>query len=114
RLEPDPHGRTYGFFDGHGWNMAFDHAAQRLNGVYDFADSGFGWLQQEFIYSTIVSPDLTARIVGRYERLTGRAIDRHRLRLLFQVLRLNEFAERTDDAAFVERALASVVEAAAL
>jgi aminoglycoside phosphotransferase (APT) family kinase protein len=97
-LPPDAHGRTYGFFDGHGWNMAFDPAAQRLNGVYDFGDSGFGQLQQEFIYSTMISPDLTARIVGRYEAITGRRLDRERIALLFEVLRLSELAERADDA----------------
>jgi len=97
-LPPDPHGATYGFFDGHGWNMAFDPAAQRLNGVYDFGDSGFGQLQQEFIYSTMISPDLTGRIIGRYERLTGRRLDRERIALLFEALRLSELAERADDA----------------
>jgi aminoglycoside phosphotransferase (APT) family kinase protein len=96
-LPPDPHGRTYGFFDGHGWNMAFDPTARRLNGVYDFGDSGFGQLQQEFIYSNMISPDLTARIIGRYEILTGRTLDRERIALLFQVLRLSELAERADD-----------------
>ena len=40
QLPPDPHGTTYGFFDGHGWNMAFDHSANRLNGIYDFSDFG--------------------------------------------------------------------------
>ncbi|HEY3887004.1 MAG TPA: phosphotransferase [Caulobacteraceae bacterium] len=97
-LPPDPHGRIYGFFDGHGWNMAFDPAAQRLKGVYDFGDSGFGQLQQEFIYSNMISPDLTARVVGRYERLTGRLLDRDRIALLFDVLRLSELAEHADDA----------------
>lgn len=97
-LPPDPYGRTYGFFDGHGWNMAFDAAAQRLNGVYDFGDSGFGQLQQEFIYSNMISPDLTARIVGRYETLTGRPLDRERIALLFQVLRLSELAKNAENA----------------
>ena len=96
-LPPDPLGRTYGFFDGHGWNMAFDPAAQRLNGVYDFGDSGFGQLQQEFIYSNMISPDLTGRIVSRYETLTGRAIDRARIALLFEALRLSELAQNVDD-----------------
>ncbi len=97
-MPPDPHGVTYGFFDGHGWNMAFDATAQRLNGVYDFGDSGFGQLQQEFIYSNMISPDLTERIIGRYETLTGRALDRERIALLFEVLRLSELAQNVDDA----------------
>src|SRR5919106_64050 len=62
-----PYGTTYGFFDGHGWNMAFDHTTNRLNGVYDFADSGFGPLHQEFIYTNLIARDLTARIVAEYE-----------------------------------------------
>ena len=92
-LPPDPHGVTYGFFDGHGWNMAFDHSAHRLNGVYDFADSGFGALQQDFIYSNFVARDLTERTISAYETLTGRSIDRERVELLSGVLRLTELAE---------------------
>ncbi|UDF31291.1 UNVERIFIED_ORG: aminoglycoside phosphotransferase family protein [Roseateles sp. XES5] len=95
-LPPDPHGDTYGFFDGHGWNMAFDHDAQRLSGIYDFADSGFGPLHQDFIYSNFISPDLTARIVRGYERLTGRTLDRARIHLLTGVHRLWELAALAD------------------
>jgi Ser/Thr protein kinase RdoA (MazF antagonist) len=98
QLPPDPYGTTYGFFDGHGWNMAFDHASNRLNGMYDFADSGFGPLHQDFIYSNFIAPDLTARIVARYEALTGRALDRERIDLLTGVHRLSELAELADDA----------------
>ena len=97
-LPPDPHGRTYGFFDGHGWNMAFDRETRRLNGVYDFGDSGFGPLQQEFIYSNMISPDLTARIIDRYETITGRSLDRGRIAALFEVLRLSELASNAEDA----------------
>ena len=91
-LSPDPHGMTYGFFDGHGWNMAFDHAAGRLNGVYDFADSGIGPLHQEFLYSSLVSADLTERIITSYEGHTGRIIDRERVALLTATHRLWELA----------------------
>jgi len=97
-LPPDPYGFCFGYFDGHGWNMAFDPAAQRLNGVYDFGDSGFGALQQEFIYSDMIAPDLTARIIARYETLTGRLLDRERIALLFAALRLTELAESAGDA----------------
>lgn len=91
-LAPDPLGTTYGFFDGHGWNMAFDHAAGRLNGVYDFADSGIGPLHQEFVYSNLISADLTERIIASYESLTGRNIDRERVDLLTATHRLWELA----------------------
>jgi hypothetical protein len=98
QLPPDPYGTTYGFFDGHGWNMAFDHTSDRLNGIYDFADSGFGPLHQEFIYTNFVARDLTVRIVAEYEVLTGLALDRERIDLLSGVLRLSELAEFADDA----------------
>jgi aminoglycoside phosphotransferase (APT) family kinase protein len=97
-VRSDPHGSTFGFFDGHGWNMAFDAEAGQLNGIYDFGDAGFGLLQQEFIYSNMIAADLTGRIIDRYEGLTGRQIDRERVALLFQVLRLSELAEAAEDA----------------
>jgi hypothetical protein len=97
QLPPDPYGTTYGFFDGHGWNMAFDHAHNRLNGLYDFGDSGFGLLHQEFIYSNWVAPDLTARIIDEYEAITGLVLDRQRIDLLSGVLRLSELAQFAQD-----------------
>jgi Ser/Thr protein kinase RdoA (MazF antagonist) len=48
-LPPDPLGEVYGFFDAHGWNMAFDHRKGRLKGIFDFADSGFGPPHREFV-----------------------------------------------------------------
>lgn len=112
-LAPDPYGTTYGFFDGHGWNMAFDHARGRLNGMYDFGDSGFGALHQEFIYSNMIARDLTARIVAAYETLTGRRLDRQRIELLYGVLRLSELAELADDLRHVAAAVRNVADCAA-
>lgn len=97
-LPPDPYGTTYGYFDGHGWNMAFDHDRNRLNGVYDFADFGFGPLHQDFIYSNWIAPDLTARIVDEYEALTSRKLDRRRIALLTGIHRLSELASLAEDA----------------
>lgn len=74
KLPADPLGSIFGFFDGHGWNMAFDSEAGRLNGVYDFADAGIGPLHQEFIYSAFIDADLTERIVAAYERFSGRRL----------------------------------------
>ena len=107
-LPPDPYGIIYGFFDGHGWNMAFDHGQGRLNGLYDFADSGFGPLHQEFIYSNFISPDLTARIVSAYETLTGRQLDRRRIAILTGFHRLSELAELADDPTYVGSKIDSV------
>lgn len=112
-LPPDPYGTTYGFFDGHGWNMAFDHSNNRLNGMYDFADSGFGRLHQEFVYSNWLSPDLTERIVVEYTALTGRALDRRRIDLLSGVLRLSELAELVHDPSHATELVRSVANWAA-
>jgi aminoglycoside phosphotransferase (APT) family kinase protein len=95
-LPPDPYGTTYGFFDGHGWNMAFDHESRTLNGVYDFGDSGLGPLHQEFIYSNFISTDLTRRIVCAYEVHTGRTLDRNRIEILTGMHRLWELSELGD------------------
>jgi aminoglycoside phosphotransferase (APT) family kinase protein len=107
---PDPFGTTYGYFDGHGWNMAFDHRRQRLNGVYDFGDSGFGPLQQEFVYAGFIDRDLVWRIADRYATLTGRALDRRRIELLGSVLRLSELAELAAEPAHVPARVRAYVE----
>lgn len=95
-LPPDPHGAIFGFFDGHGWNMAFDLQARRLNGLYDFGDAGVGPCHQDFIYSGFVSDDLTRRVIDAYELQTGRRIDRERVALEDGMLRLAELAEDGD------------------
>ncbi len=97
QLAADPLGTVYGFFDGHGWNMAFDHSAQRLNGIYDFADSGLGARHQEFIYTNLISPDLTERVIRAYEARTGLSPDRARISTLTGAHRLSELAELADD-----------------
>lgn len=83
----------YGYFDGHGWNMAFDFTTGTLNGVYDFADSGLGSRHRDLSYSNWISADLTLRIIDRYEELTRRKIDRNLVMLYTSVLRLAELAE---------------------
>ena len=107
-LPPDPVRQTYGFFDGHGWNMAFDHQSCELNGVFDFADSGFGMLHQEFIYSSFIHEDLTLRIIADYEVLTGRTIDRHRVEVLTGVYRLHELASAAGDPAHIPARLQNI------
>jgi hypothetical protein len=107
-LAADPYGESYGFLDGHGWNMAFDHAQERLNGLYDFGDSGIAPLHQEFIYSSMISADLTERIVTAYESFTGRNLDRRRVDVLTGTHRLWELAEWADDPANRQLAIDNV------
>jgi len=92
---------VYGYFDGHGWNMAFDFTTVTLNGVYDFADSGFGSRHRDLSYSNWISADLTLRIISRYEELTRRKVDREKVMLYTSALRLAELAEEflSDDVA---------------
>lgn len=96
-LAPDPLGETFGFFDGHGWNMAFDRRRGMLNGIYDFADAGIGPVHQDFIYSNFISSDLTGRIITAYQERTGRRIDRRRVDLLTAYHRLSELAQVEGD-----------------
>lgn len=92
-LDLPPEETTFGYFDGHGWNMAFDHERGVLNGVYDFADAAIGPLSREFTYSSLTSHDLTRRMIGAYERLTGKAIDRRAVDIRTTIQHLSELAE---------------------
>ncbi|MEF2070068.1 phosphotransferase family protein [Consotaella aegiceratis] len=96
-LGPDPLGSCLGYFDGHGWNMAFDHKKRRLNGIYDFADAGIGPVHQEFIYASFISFELSERLMAAYEALTRSSLDRRRIWVLTGVHRLWELAEMADD-----------------
>lgn len=91
-LRPDPGGEVYGFFDAHGWNLAFDHEAGRLEGIFDFADSGFGPIHREFVQISLIDADLAARTADAYEGLTGRRLERRRIFLLTAAQRLSELA----------------------
>jgi aminoglycoside phosphotransferase (APT) family kinase protein len=95
-LPPDPGGTVFGHFDTHGWNLAFDHAACRLHGVFDFAGSGFGALHRDFLAQSFIAPDLTRRILPRYERMTGCCLDHCRIDLLTGLQRLMELGEATE------------------
>ncbi len=95
-LPPDPGGIVFGHFDTHGWNLAFDHAAGRLRGVFDFGSSGCGPLHRDFLAPSFIAPDLTDRMMSRYEALTGLRLDRTRIALLTGLQRLMEFGESTE------------------
>lgn len=91
-MGPDPLGDRYGFFDAHGWNMAFDMDAGRLNGIFDFADSGLGPIHREFCPVSLVHPDLTARSMRAYEARTGRVLEYRRIYLLTAAMLMAELA----------------------
>lgn len=89
---------VFGYYGGHGENMALDDKTGLLNGIFDFADAGFGSRHRDLSYSNGVSSDLTLRIIERYEALTGRAIDRAIVMLYSSVLRLAELGSERYDA----------------
>lgn len=95
-LGPDPLGEVNGFFDAHGWNMAFDHDAMRLSGIFDFADSGFGPPHREFVQVSLIDPDLARRSMAAYEARTGKELDPRRVFLLAATMRLSELAGAAD------------------
>jgi aminoglycoside phosphotransferase (APT) family kinase protein len=94
-LPPDPE-TVFGHFDTHGWNLAFDHGAGRLHGVFDFAGSGFGALHRDFVAQSFIDANLTGRIIVRYESMTGRRLDRRRIDLLTGLQRLMELGEASE------------------
>jgi aminoglycoside phosphotransferase (APT) family kinase protein len=98
-LTDGPEPPVFLFNDGHGWNMAFDPTAQRLNGIYDFADSGIGDRHRDFVYAGFVSPDLTDRLITAYERETGLILNRARIRTLTQWHRMWELQGAIADGA---------------
>ncbi len=109
-LGPDPLGEGFGHFDAHGWNMAFDHAAGRLNGIYDFGDAGIGPRHGEFVAPHLVGRDLVRRLLPRYERITGRLVDRDRVRVLTGAHRLWELAVEAGNPATEPLMLAGVLD----
>lgn len=96
-LPSDPLGPVFGYFDGHGMNMAFDHKRGILNGIYDFADSGIGPLHCEFVQPGTLGADLSTRLIDAYEKITLRHLDRDRIRWVTGLHRLMKVAETAGD-----------------
>ena len=92
-LELPAEAQIFGYFDGHGWNMAFDNERGVLKGVYDFADAAIGPLTREFTYSSLTSTDLTERLITAYERLTNKAVDRRAVAIRMSVQNFSELAD---------------------
>jgi len=88
-----PADEVFGYFDGHGWNMAFDHATGTLNGVFDFADSGFGTRVRDLSFTSWIHPALTRDIARRYSALTGIPVDPEDAVRHNSLLRLVELAD---------------------
>jgi hypothetical protein len=92
--------QIFGYFDGHGWNMAFDHQRGVLNGLYDFADAGIGSRAREFGYSSLISNDLTERLVDAYNRRSGKVVSLRDVAIHIAVQRVAELDAGTKDPAW--------------
>ncbi len=104
RLSVDRRNDVFGFFDAHGWNMAFDHERDRLNGIFDFADCGFGPPEREFVQVSLIHPELAGAVIDAYQDIARRRIDRRVIFLLGAAMRLSELAgalETGDNLEFV-------------
>ncbi|WP_226578446.1 aminoglycoside phosphotransferase family protein [Acuticoccus sediminis] len=88
-----PDTMVFGHFDTHGWNMACDTATGRLDGLFDFGDAGLGPRHTDLSYPSFVSPDLTLRVLRRYEARGGRPVDVDHVMDLHTVLRVVEVVE---------------------
>ena len=92
RLALDPRADVFGFFDAHGWNMAFDHGEGKLNGVFDFGDAGIGPREREFVQVSLTHPELARLAIEAYEVATRSPLDRRKVFLLTAAQRLSELA----------------------
>lgn len=101
-LPPDPLGNVFGWFDGHGWNMAIDFDRGQINGVFDFADAGLGSVHNDLMHNNLMHPDLTERIIRRYNARTGQQVDPQRIALISSMHRLSDMAESHDHPVFGE------------
>lgn len=94
---PDPLGEVFGHFDAQGCNLAFDAGAGRLNGLFGFGGSGLGPVHREFVAPALLGDDVVRRLVPRYERASGRRLDRRRVALLDGVHRLAGLAREAEN-----------------
>ncbi|MCF3935751.1 phosphotransferase [Acuticoccus sp. M5D2P5] len=100
-----PDTAVVGHFDTHGWNMAYDHAAGRLAGLFDFAGAGVGDLHRDLSYPAFVHPDLVARIVARYRAIGPHPVDLTRILNSHATLRLLDVIEAGSDRLHVVKLL---------
>lgn len=98
-----PDEMVFGQFDLHGWNMAYDLASDRLNGLFDFAGAGVGGLHRDLSYPLFVGPDLADRVIAIYSSATGRAVDRERVYDAHGALRAIELCDEIGDGSAIER-----------
>ncbi|MEM7692953.1 MAG: phosphotransferase [Pseudomonadota bacterium] len=108
-----PDETVVGQFDTHGWNMAFDDGAERLNGLFDFAGSGIGPLHRDLSYLHFTSAHLAQAVVERYAAQTGRAVSFARTLDTHGALKVIELAEEMLAGAPITRFCAAVLQFAA-
>lgn len=96
-----PERAVFGQFDTHGWNMAYDTAAGRLVGLFDFADAGVGPRHRDLSYPAFLSADFAA-IVARRVAAAGEPVDYTRLSIEHGFIRLADIAAAEEPLPLVE------------
>lgn len=85
--------RVFGYFDAHGWNMAFNHETGQLIGLYDFADAGIGDVNQDFNPINTISQDLVKQVIQKYEVVSGKSIDIFKVNFYTVLAEYSDFFE---------------------
>lgn len=84
------HQKVFGHFDLHGQNMLLHQLTKKLKGVIDFGDAAYDDFHMEFHQINLVSPDLTKRVMCRYEAITDKTIEPKHVALNTAICRLSE------------------------
>lgn len=92
---------VFGHFDLHGGNLLFDKEHAHVTGVIDFGNCKLGDLHQDLSTMNLSSPELTVRIIEKYEQLTNKKVNRLLVQHYTTVFYLNLLAglmrNKTDD-----------------
>lgn len=97
---PPESDQVFSWFDGHGWNMAFDRRQGTLRGAFDFADASIGSPHWDLQHTNLIHPDLTRRMVAHYQHISGRQMDLRRIAILTGIHRLADLMDAHDHPQF--------------
>lgn len=84
--------------DLHDENIAIDPVNKKLNGVFDFGDVSIG--DRNFDFSPMYrfySADLTQRMVYQYEKITGKKLNLHKIKIYSYIWEISDVGELFDD-----------------
>ena len=95
-----PAPESFLYNDLHGDNTAFDVAAGRVNGIFDFGDIAIGDLHREFAPLHGLDRELFEATLQKYESLASVSLSRRRIVLIHRMDRISDLAflfDQTDN-----------------